>query len=39
MEIKDPGFVLLKVDGFLDPIRDEPGFIALMEIWQNPSSR
>jgi tetratricopeptide (TPR) repeat protein len=38
-EIRDPGFILLKMDRFLDPIRDEPAFIPLMEFWQDPAKR
>jgi adenylate cyclase len=36
--IGDAGFILLNMDKFLDPLREEPRFIALMEKWRNPSS-
>ncbi len=38
-EIGDTGLVLINSDKYLDPIRDQPRFIALLEKWQNPSSR
>ncbi len=38
-EIGDPGLLLMYADKLLDPIRDQPRFIALLEKWQNPSSR
>jgi len=37
-EIGDPGLLLMNMDNNLDPIRDQPRFIALLEKWQNPSS-
>jgi tetratricopeptide (TPR) repeat protein len=36
--IGDAGFILLNMDKFLIPLREEPRFIALMEKWRNPSS-
>ena len=38
-EIRDTGFVLINMDTHLDPIRDQPRFKALLEIWQDPSRR
>jgi tetratricopeptide (TPR) repeat protein len=38
-DIHDTGVVRLKMDKFVDPIRDEPRFIALMEKWQDPAKR
>ena len=38
-DIGDAGVVLLSMDGFLDPIRDQPRFKALMEKWQDPAKR
>lgn len=38
-EIGDSGVVLLNMDGFLDPIRDQPRFKVLMEKWQDPAKR
>ena len=38
-EIRDAGVALLKIDHALDPIRDHPRFIALMEKWENPDKR
>ena len=38
-EIRDTGFVLINMDSQLDPIRDQPRFMALLEIWQDPSKR
>ncbi len=37
--IGDTGLVLMNSDKYLDPIRDQPRFIAMLERWQNPSSR
>lgn len=38
-EIRDTGFVLINMDSQLDPIRDQPRFMALLEIWQDPAKR
>jgi len=38
-DIGDSGVVLLKMDGFLDPLRDQPRFKVLMEKWWNPAKR
>jgi TolB-like protein len=38
-EIQDTGTVLMKIDPRLDPIRDQPRFITLMEKWENPDKR
>jgi len=38
-EIGDPGFLLVNMDPMLDPIRGQPGFIALLEKWRDPSKR
>ena len=37
-KIGDPGLLLMYMDKHLDPIRDQPRFIALLEKWQNLSS-
>ncbi len=38
-DIHDTGVVLLNMDSFVDPLRDEPRFIALMEKWKDPAKR
>ena len=38
-DIGDSGVVLLKMDGFLDPLRDQPRFKVLMEKWWDPAKR
>jgi len=38
-EIRDTGFVLINMDSYLNPLRDHPRFIALLEIWKDPSRR
>ena len=38
-EIGDAGFILMNMDQNLDPIRDQPRFISLLEKWQDPSKR
>ncbi|HEY5776267.1 MAG TPA: hypothetical protein VIS57_09290 [Xanthomonadales bacterium] len=38
-DIGDPGFVLIVLDRHMDPIRNEPGFISLLEKWRDPSKR
>jgi adenylate cyclase len=36
-EIGDTGFVLIYMDRYLDPIRSQPRFLALLDKWQNPT--
>ena len=38
-DIGDAGVVLLNMDGFLNPLRDQPRFKVLMEKWQDPAKR
>lgn len=38
-DIHDTGVVLLNMDLFIDPLRDEPRFISLMEKWKDPTKR
>jgi adenylate cyclase len=38
-EIGDPGIIMLNVDKRLDPLRDQPRFVSLMEKWWDPSKR
>jgi serine/threonine-protein kinase len=38
-DIDDAGIVLLNMDKFLIPLRNEPRFIALLEKWRDPSKR
>lgn len=38
-EIRDSGFILIKSDDSLDPLRDHPRFKTLLEIWKDPSKR
>ncbi len=38
-EIGDPGTILLNTDIHMDPIRDQPRFISLLEKWWDPSKR
>ena len=38
-DIGDAGIILLKRDTDLDPIRDQPRFISMMEKWEDPSKR
>jgi len=37
--IGDPGFIQIKSDRHMDPLRDQPRFISLMEKWWDPSKR
>jgi len=38
-EIGDPGVIILNIDGHMDPLRDQPRFVTLMEKWRDPSKR
>jgi len=38
-DIDDAGIVLLNMDKFLIPLRNEPRFIALLEKWRDPTKR
>ena len=38
-EIGDTGLIQMNSDVQLDPLRDEPRFIALLEMWRDPSKR
>jgi len=38
-EIGDPGLILVNADSHMEPLRDEPRFVSLMEKWWDPSKR
>jgi len=38
-DIDDAGIVLLNMDKFLIPLRNEPRFIAMLEKWRDPTKR
>jgi len=38
-EIGDPGLILVNTDSHMDPLRDQPRFVSLMEKWWDPSKR
>jgi tetratricopeptide (TPR) repeat protein len=38
-EIGDPGTIIVNVDSHMDPLRDQPRFVSLMEKWWDPSKR
>lgn len=38
-QIGDTGFVLINRDQFVDPLRQEPRFKALIDIWQDPNKQ
>jgi len=38
-EIGDPGVIIMNTDDHMDPLRDQPRFVSLMEKWWDPSKR